>query len=84
MIERDHGKLSGRAERTVGLRAITPHRPAYPVGRNAFADLIDSPGTITMGNDTRIWHADAERVLTLFDIARVDAGGRDPNANLAG
>ena len=42
MIQRHNRELSAGAERAVGLRAVTPHRPAYPVGRHAFADLIDS------------------------------------------
>ena len=63
MIQRHNRELSSRAERTVRLRAVTPHRPADPVGRYAFADLIDPPCAVAMRNDARIWHADAERVL---------------------
>ena len=71
MIQRHNRELCGRAERPIRLCAITPHRPTDPVGRYAFADLIDSPCAIAMRNDARIWHAHAERVLTLFDIAGV-------------
>jgi hypothetical protein len=60
MIQRHNRELCGRAERPIRLRAVTPHRPAGPVGRYTFADLIDSPGTIAMGNDARKRHADAE------------------------
>src|SRR5580700_6057785 len=60
MIERDHGKLRGRPERPIRLRAVTPPRPADPVGRYAFADLIHLPRSIAVRNDARIWHADAE------------------------
>lgn len=36
-----------------------------------------------MRDDPRIRHAYAEGVLTLLDIARIYARGRDPNADLA-
>src|SRR5580658_7735754 len=83
MIQRHNRELCGRPERPIRLRAITPHRPPHPFRRYAVAYLIHSPRAIAVRNDARIWHADTERVLTLFDIARVDAGGRDPNAYLA-
>src|SRR5580704_4729524 len=51
MIQRHNRELCGRAEWSIRLSAITPHRPAGPVGRYAFADLIDSPRAIAMGND---------------------------------
>lgn len=35
----------------------------------------------TMRNHPRIRHADAKGVRALFDIARIDAGGRDANTN---
>ena len=83
MIQRNHSKLRGRAERAIGLCAVTPHSPADPFGRYALTDLIDPPGAVAVRNDARIWHAEAERVLTLLDIAGIYAGGRDPNADLA-
>src|ERR1700733_12887222 len=82
MIQRHNRELCGRAERPIRLRAITPHRPADPIGRYAFANLIDSPCAVAMGNDARVWHPDAERILTLLDIARIYARRRDPNAYL--
>jgi hypothetical protein len=83
MIERNHGKLCSGAERAIGLRAVTPHRPADPLGRHALADLIYLPCAIAMRNDPRIRHAIAKGILTLLDIAGVYARGRDPNADLA-
>jgi hypothetical protein len=83
MIQRDHGKLCCRAERAIGLCAVTPHCLADPIGRYSFPDLIDVSGTIAMRNNPQICHPEAEGVLTLLDIAGVYARGRDPNADLA-
>src|SRR5579863_613068 len=83
MIERHNRELCGRAERPIRLRAVTPHRPPDPVGRYAFADLIDSPCAIAVRNDARVWHANAVRILTLLDVARIYARCRNPNSYLA-
>src|SRR5689334_14185272 len=80
MIERDHRKLRGRSEWSIRLGAVAPYSPPDPLGRYALADLIDSPSAIAVRNDARIWHANAERILTLLDIARIYARRRDPNA----
>lgn len=37
-----------------------------------------------MRNDARAWHADTEGILAFLDISGIDAGGRNPNADLAG
>src|SRR5262245_8332880 len=84
LIQRDHGELRSRTERPIGLCAVTPYSPTDPFRRYAVADLIHLAGTIAVGNDERIWHAVAEGVLTLLDIARVDPRGHDPDAHLAG
>ena len=44
---------------------------------------FDFPGAITVGNDARIGHTVAKGVLTLLNIAWVDAGRGNMNANLA-
>jgi hypothetical protein len=83
MIQRNHGKLCGRAEWAIGLCAVTPHSLADPIRRYSFADLIYMSGTIAMRNNPRVCHPEAEGVLPLLDIARVYAGSRDPNANFS-
>src|SRR5580658_7784808 len=70
MIERNHGKFCGSAERPIRLRAVTPHWPTHPIGRYSFTHLIDAPCAIAMRNDPRIRHAVPEGILTLFDVAR--------------
>jgi hypothetical protein len=84
VIQRDHRKLRRGAEWAIGLCAVAPYCTPDPVGRHAFADLVHAPCAIAMRNDPRIRHAETEGVLTLLDIARVYAGGRDPIADLAG
>ena len=73
LFQRNRGELSRSSERSIGLSAITPDTPTDPLTRHAFTDCINGAGTIAVGNDTRIRHPDAKRILAFLDIARIDA-----------
>jgi hypothetical protein len=50
---------------------------------NSRAELVDQTGTVAVRHNARIGHADAEGVLPLLEVARVDARGHDPDAYFA-
>jgi hypothetical protein len=73
LFQRNRGELSRSSERSIGLSAITPDTPTDPFTRHSLTDRINSARTIAVGNDTRISHPDAKRVLALLDIAGIHA-----------
>jgi hypothetical protein len=73
VIEWYHGKFGGSAERAVGLGSVAPDASAYPVARGTITDLIHLTSPVTVRNHAWVRHADAEGILTLLDIAGIDA-----------
>src|ERR1700691_2016021 len=73
LLQRQHRVFGGGAEGTVTLSAIAPHSATNPLARHAFSHCVDCARTIAVGNNTRIWHAHAERVLPFFDVAGIYA-----------
>ena len=73
MIEWHDGEFGGSAEGAVGLGCVTPDALAYQIARDAVTDLIDFARPVTVRNDARVWHAEAEGILTLLDVAGIDA-----------
>jgi hypothetical protein len=74
--------LGGGAKGTVRLRAEAPHALADPCGSDPFADLVDDPCAIAVGNDPAVRHAIAVLVAPLLDVAGIDPGGGDLDAHL--
>ena len=58
-------------------------RSPQPICRNARPDLVYYPGSIAVWDNTGIRHAITKGVLTLFDIAGIDARHSDPNPDFA-
>src|SRR3954452_15149606 len=83
LLDRNDRKLGRRAKRAIGLSSVAPHRLPQPLGRNTGTDLIHLSCAITMRNDTRIGHSVTKGVLTLLDIAWVEARGRHPQAHFS-
>jgi hypothetical protein len=75
-----HRIFRGRAEWAVRLRAVAPDAAADPVGGNAFSNEIDVSCTVAVRDDARVGHAVAERVLSLLDVAWIDARRDHPYA----
>ena len=48
-------------------------RSTDPFTRHPVTDCVNGAGTVAMGNDTRIGHPDAKRILAFLHIARIDA-----------
>ncbi len=80
----DDGEFGGGAEGAVGLRSEAPDAAAEPFGRDTGADLVDVTGSVAVRNDARVGHADGEGVLAFFDVAGINAGESDADAELAG
>ena len=73
LLQRHHRVLGGSSERSIRLSAVAPDAATDPFPRDTFAHCINSARTIAVRNDTRIWHSNSERILTLFHIARIHA-----------
>src|ERR1700722_17520338 len=73
LFQRNRGEFSRSSERSIGLSAITPATPSDPFTQHSVTDRINGARTIAMGNDTRIRHPDAKRVLALLHIAGIHA-----------
>jgi hypothetical protein len=83
LVHRNRRKLGGCSKWTIGVGSVTPNWTAHPLGGNSNANLIHKASAITMRNHARIRHAVRERVLPLLDVAWVDTGGGDANANFS-
>jgi hypothetical protein len=82
LVRWDDSVVSGRPERAVALRPETPHTLANARCRHLASNLVDNAGSIAVWNYPRIRHANPELIVTLLNVARIDAGGGDANANL--
>jgi len=82
LVRWDDSVVSGRSERAVALRPETPHTLANARWRHLASNLVDNAGSIAVWNYPRIRHANPELIVTLLNVARIDAGGGDANANL--
>src|SRR4029077_3873514 len=58
--------------------------PAHPVSRDTLAHEIDVARTVAMWDHTRVRHAIAEGVLTLLDVAWIDARRYHPYTHFPG
>jgi hypothetical protein len=70
-LERNHGVLGGSSKWSIGLSAIAPNTATNPVPRPSIAYCVNGARTITVRNDTRIRHPDAERILAFFYVAGI-------------
>src|SRR4051812_11564339 len=73
-----HSTLASRDSPTRNPVGDLPRRRGYAV-----AHAVDGAGPVAVRDDARVRHAMAEGVLTLLDVAGVDAGGDDADADLA-
>jgi hypothetical protein len=80
---RDDRILGGRAERTVGLRAVAPHPAADALSGDTIPNQIDDASAVAVRNDTWIRHAVAKGILPLLDVTGIDAGCRDTNSHFS-
>jgi hypothetical protein len=84
LIERHYRELGRGPKRAIRLGPETPDGPSNPFPRNAAADLINMPRSVAVRNHARIGHAIAKCIQAFLDIAWVDSGCGNANANLSG
>lgn len=82
LLERYDRELGRRAERSVTLRAEAPHPLTQEPTRHALSHDVDSSRPVTVRDDSRVRHPDAEGVPALLGVAGVDARAPDRDADL--